>query len=143
MPTTHIKHCKQPRFNKIYHFESFYYGFRGKIWFRGKNCKFKLWNPIFVKTSSFNAIYSPIIVASHCGSGKQILFYIYWCSGGKKSFPGVKIKILSYKTNFFRQKFSFHAIFLSNIVVYYYPSNKSWFFFTFTDFQGVKNFSGG
>ena len=30
MPKTHIKHCKRPQFNKIYHFESFYYGSRIK-----------------------------------------------------------------------------------------------------------------
>ena len=44
--------------------------------------------------------------------------------GVKKRFQGVKIKILSYKTNFFRKK-KFLCHFLSNIVVYYYPSNKS------------------
>ena len=57
------------------------------IWFQGvKGCNFKLYNPIFVKASSFNAIFSPIIVVSNCGSRKQILFDIYRYSGGKKKF---------------------------------------------------------
>ena len=43
----------------------------------------------------------------------------------KKTFQGVKIKVLSYKTNICKKVISFHAIFLSNIVVYYYAGNKS------------------
>ena len=63
MPITHIKQCKRPQFNKIYHFESFCYGSRGKNMVLGsKNCNFKLQDQIFVKASSFNAIFSPIIV---------------------------------------------------------------------------------
>ena len=43
MPTTHIKQGKQPQFNKIYDFESFYYCSRGKHMVSGgKNCNFKL-----------------------------------------------------------------------------------------------------
>ena len=89
--------------------------------------------------SSFNAIFSPIIVVFHCEVENRFHFTFKGVQGVKKSFQEVKIKILSYKTNILRKKFSFHAIFLSNIVVYYYPSKKS-FFFTSTDFQGVKTF---
>ena len=43
MPISHIKHCKRPQFNKIYHFESFYYGSGGKNMVSGgKYGNFKL-----------------------------------------------------------------------------------------------------
>ena len=72
----------------------------------------------------------------------KFYFTFTGAQGVKNGFRG-KNQSLSYKTNFFRKKISFHAIFWSNIVVCYYPSNNSWFFFTFTDFQGLKNLSGG
>ena len=64
MPTTHIKHCKRPQFNKIYHFKIFTTALGEKIWFQG--VKITILNPIFVKASSFKAICLPIIVVSHC-----------------------------------------------------------------------------
>ena len=92
--------------------------------------------------SSFNAIFSPIIVVFHCEVENRFYFTFKGVQGVKKSFQEVKIKILNYKTNILRKKFSFHAIFLSNIVVYYYPSKKSFFFYIHR-FPGGKNFPVG
>ena len=78
MPKTHIKHCKRPQFNKIYHFESFYYGSRiKKVWFQGVKITFLSYKTQFdVKASSFNAIFSPIIVVYHCGSRKHFILHL-------------------------------------------------------------------
>ena len=85
MPTTHMEHCKRPHFTTFTILKVFTTVPGEKIWFQGVKITILSYkNPIFVKARSFNAFFLPIFIVSHCGSRKQILFYIHRCSVGNE-----------------------------------------------------------